>query len=240
MKIVEYSANGNTFLIFDSMTNLLGDDTKRDLILNYITDQDGAIFVEKSGQDFFMDYFNRDGKRAIFCGNGARAFVAFLRDEGFLKDDHLIFHTKSGTLKGFIQKEKISVQMPGPIYLGKRVVEEFEGHLIRVGVLHFVLKVKSVDRMDVIHEGKRLRALTDANIDFYQILEKNCVKMRTFEKGVERETKACGSGAAAVFSICQTDRLLVEVPGGILCVYINGDSIFLQGEVRRCKIILPR
>jgi diaminopimelate epimerase len=237
--MVRYSANGNSFVVFNLLEKKLSDEEKEKLVLENIGDEDGALFIERRDRLFAMDYFNRDGKRAKFCGNGSRAFLKYLFDEGYIKEGEVDFWSYAGLLKGFVKKDKISVAMPEISSFEKTSFDDFEGYLVTVGVPHFVVQVENVDEVDVENTGRYLRKLSNANVNFFEEVSKGYLKIRTYERGVERETKACGSGATATFAVYRektgVSEAILQAPGGQLRLYLSDGKIFLEGSVERCS-----
>ena len=216
----------------DSRGEKLADEAKTLLVNRYVADKDGAIFVEAG----FMDYFNRDGKRAEFCGNGARTYVAFVC--GSEKRDEVEFDTLSGHLYGFVDST-FNVEMPTVKYLGPAISRGFRGELLRVGVPHFVVEGDTDDPdWELLVEA---RHELNANVNVYEELEPGFLRIRTFERGVERETGACGSGCTAT-AWCyrqngglKPEKVLLKANGGLLTGTFKDDRAFLGGGVERCS-----
>ncbi len=233
MKMSYYTATGNSFVMCDSVGKDLTYEEKSMLVLKNVGDRDGMIFVEKRDK-FFMDYFNRDGQRAEFCGNGARSFVRYLHDAGYFKDKIVVFDSFAGSIEGRIVNDEIMIKMP-EIKINERS-GSIAGHYVIVGVPHYVVFVDDVKNADVEKLGVSLRKELDANIDFVEI-EDHEIKMRTYERGVEGETKACGTGATASAYISNIihkwhlNEINVSVPGGKLKVIFKGKDVYLQGGV---------
>lgn len=166
---------------------------------------EGVILLRKSAKaDFKMIFFNPDGTEAALCGNGARCVAAFAKAVGAARGNAMTFETKAGLLDAEILADGlVKIWMPDP--KGKRYginVEGYEGDLVVTGVPHFVVNVPSVSRIDVEREGKMLRLAKEfapegANVDFAQFKMPNKIMMRTYERGVEAESGACGTGALA-------------------------------------------
>lgn len=237
MNLVCYSANGNTFLMVDNTERSIRDEEKPSFVLANVGDLDGVIFVEEKNGKFFMDYYNRDGSAAAFCGNGARAFAKYLMDCGYEKADAFTFISRVGEVKVVVE-DGIWVRMPNVSELKEVRVDDLSGYFVVVGVPHFVLEVENVDEVNVEELGRLLRHKLDANVNFYQ-RGVDCVKVRTYERGVERETKACGTGVTAVFAVLErlegVKELKVIVPGGEMFLKRVNEEIFLKGDVRRCS-----
>ncbi len=231
MNFFRYNATGNTFIICDISDSNLSDEEKSKIVIRNVEDRDGMIFVEKKKDGFFMDYFNRDGKRAAFCGNGSRSFVKYLHDSKQI-GEKVIFNSFSGYVEGRITPEGVMVKMP-PLK-----VERIDtiGYCVTVGVPHYVIFSKDIEKIDVENEGRRLRNELNANIDFVELDGDSRIKVRTYERGVEAETKACGTGSTASAYIARMinkwgDSITVIVKGGILNVIFVGNDIYLKGGV---------
>ncbi len=233
MKISYYTATGNSFVIYDAVGKDLTYEEKSELVLKNVGDRDGMIFVEKK-ERFFMDYFNRDGQRAEFCGNGARSFVRYLYDAGYVKENNVVFDSFAGSVEGRLVDDEIMIRMP-TIKMDKKV-GSVDGHYVIVGVPHYVVFVDNVEGVDVNKLGATLRREVDANVDFVEI-KAHEIKMRTYERGVEGETKACGTGATASAYVARMvqrwdlQKVNVLVPGGKLKVIFKGKDAYLQGGV---------
>ncbi|PLV60251.1 diaminopimelate epimerase [Thermotoga sp. KOL6] len=232
-----YSANGNTFLIVDNTNNTISEEEKPDFVKKHVGELDGVIFVEKADSKFFMDYYNRDGSMATFCGNGARAFSKYLMDMGLINVKKFTFLSRAGEIRVLVE-DGIWVRMPKVSEKKRLAIDDYSGYLVVVGVPHFVIRMKNVDEIDVEKLGKYLRSKTGANVDFYQVFP-DFLKVRTYERGVERETKACGTGITSVFVVHRDETgmkmMKVQVPGGILYVKEENGEIFLKGDVRVCS-----
>ncbi|MDI3472995.1 MAG: diaminopimelate epimerase [Thermotogaceae bacterium] len=237
--MLRYSANGNSFVVFNLLEKSLSDEEKEKLVLENVGDEDGVLFVERKNHLFSMDYFNRDGKRAKFCGNGSRAFLKYLFDEGYIKEGKVDFWSYAGLLRGIVKNDKVSVAMPEITLFQKTSFDNYEGHLVVVGVPHFVVQVENVEEFDVEKIGRYLRQLSDANVNFFEEVSRGYLKIRTYERGVERETKACGSGATATFAVYRektgVSEAILQAPGGQLRLYLSDGKIFLEGSVERCS-----
>ena len=237
MRYPIYSSLGNTFIMVDSSKKPLTTFEKREIVVKEAKGVDGAIFLEVKDGVFHMDYFNRDGSRA-FCGNGARAFVRFLKDLGYI-DDHVVFKTIEGDITGWVEGNDVTVKMPEPVFLGERICHGFKGVLVKVGVPHFLIERSDVEEIDVEKVAPDIRKELDSNVDFYREIEKGLLRLRTYERGVEGETRACGTGATALawyykekFDL-SGNVIEVKVNRGILSVVFKDDGIYLRGGVER-------
>ncbi len=230
MKGAYYTATGNTFLVVDSRERRLSDLEKRLLVLKYVNGRDGTIFVERD----FMDYYNCDGNRAAFCGNGARAFVHFIHEKE--ERDSVEFSSHAGNVLGIVE-DLVSVRMPSPKFLGNFEEEDYRGEIVVVGVPHLVIEGET----DEVNWNALLplRHLYDANVNVFTVKEEGNLRIRTFERGVEGETGACGSGATSVAWVYYRrtgfERVTLQANGGDLTVSFRDGSAYLGGGVEKCS-----
>ena len=161
---------------------------------------EGVILVQGSDRaDFRMRFFNPDGSEADLCGNGARCVAAFARRIGAAKADTMEFETAAGTIFAeIIDDSRVKVSMPSP--------SDMADDFAVVGVPHKVVVVESLAKADVEGEGRRIRmsdefAPDGTNVDFAVFRQPDRAAVRTYERGVEAETGACGTGAVAVAAV---------------------------------------
>ena len=119
MKGINYSATGNTFLVVDSREERLDDETKHNIVVKNVDKNDGVIFVE----DGFMDFYNRDGLRASFCGNGARTYVYFIHEKE--EREKVSFKSMAGEIEGVVSQGVVRHQNADPILTGSFEEEGF-------------------------------------------------------------------------------------------------------------------
>ncbi len=198
---------------------------------------DGLIVVgPTAGADFRMTYYNADGGEADLCGNGARCAVAFARRLGLASGESCAFVTAAGRVAARWAGEEVAVSLPP--WRDLRLAVPLPGspfaahHLVNAGVPHLVVPVPDPGAVDVARWGPLLRARPElgpggANVDWVSEAPVDGAHgLRTFERGVEGETLACGTGAsAAAVVLCALalaaspvtlatrggDRLIVEV-----------------------------
>jgi diaminopimelate epimerase len=248
-KFYKYEGCGNDFVIIDDRANKL--ELSAETITNLCDRRfgigaDGILLLRSTpGYDFRMVYFNSDGSRATMCGNGARCLSAFAHKMGaakttgsFIADDgphtsEIIYIEDAETQVAISMKDATPDQYT-PEYL-----------FINTGTPHYVLFVDDIKTADVVSIGRKIRynpefAPVGTNVNFVQILPEGII-VRTYEKGVEDETLACGTGvtASAMAASLKTGStsIPVKVMGGNLHVSFNkkGDTftnVVLTGPAR--------
>lgn len=160
---------------------------------------EGIILVRKTQLpdcDFAMRFFNPDGSEADLCGNGARCVAAFAREIGAAKADSMKFETRAGVVEAEILTPRALVK------IGMPPCKDQKGDFVVAGVPHKIEVVKELAKVDVDGEGRRIRyseafAPAGTNVDFVEILNENELNIRTYERGVEAESGACGTGSVA-------------------------------------------
>lgn len=191
---------------------------------------DGLLVVRdaRGGAPPRVLHFNSDGSKA-FCGNGSRCAAWWLRRRGSAKRS-LLLETAAGRLQAdIIGPERVRLEMPAAsrIRLGLRpraAGKSWTAHEIHVGVPHLVVEVPRLDGFPVVAAGRALRrhrafAPAGVNVDFIRVLG-GTVHVRTYERGVEAETPACGTGLTAA-ALCA--HLLHGTPSPVRLVAASGD-----------------
>ena len=208
---------------------------------------EGVILVRKSTRaDFRMTFYNPDGTEAELCGNGARCVAAFAKRIGAVKSNSMTFDTGAGLVDAEIVDEGlVKVWMPEPRdrRYGISVKGEGEadvsvtGDYLVTGVPHFIVPVKNVAKVDVPRSGRSLRlspafAPNGTNVDFVQYIPPSKAILRTYERGVEAESGACGTGAVA------TAVAGVEAHGMSLPMHVRssqGYDLVVEGDYRQSQ-----
>ena len=196
---------------------------------------DGVLVVEKPkvrGADFRMRYYNSDGGEAEMCGNGARCFALLARAVSGRKGNVLRIQTQAGLVTLQIRGQEVQVSMTEPtkLRLGRKLVvagRKLAVDFLNTGVPHAVLFVRSVRSIDVAKQGRAIRyhsafAPSGTNVNFVEIGRGNRIHVRTYERGVEGETLACGTGVVAA-SILSNLRRGLRSP--ILVTTRGGDNV---------------
>ena len=213
MKFYKYQGAGNDFLIADNRDGSIVLTEAQVAALcdrRYGVGADGLMLLEESeNHDFRMTYFNSDGSGGMMCGNGGRCIVAFAADMGIEKyrfeaadglHEAEILHSEGNVKTVKLQMKNVE----GVEYHEKLAGPEVpsDGYFLDTGTRHFVRFVEGLDDYDVVAEGRDIRFNAEellpvgANVNFVEQDEK-VLKVRTYEKGVEDETFACGTGIVA-------------------------------------------
>jgi len=220
-----YSGAGNTFALTEDP--LSASDAKR---LCEDCDVDGVIFkTSSSSEEIPMHILNRDGSEAEMCGNGLRCFIKFLIQQNISRDVYHI-QTLAGMHKAWINGENVCVQCPPPKdFRWNLTLESCTVHALNTGVPHAVIFVDSVEEIDLQHLGPKIRYHSffpkGTNVNVVQKLNQSSIRIRTYERGVEAETLACGTGTvaaalAAAHELHIASPLTVHVQSGE-CVLIT-------------------
>ena len=206
------SGSGNDFIVIDNRKDLVPRRTMRSFVRavcrrGLSVGSDGVIFIQRSSRaNFRWHYYNADGGEAEMCGNGSRcaARFAFLRK---IAPKTLTFETLAGVIHAEVGKAGVTVRLPLPTDLRLHVPLEVDGkqydaHFFNTGVPHTVLFVDDVEAVDVHRLGRTIRfhpafAPAGTNANFVEIDGPTRLAIRTYERGVEGETLACGTGAVA-------------------------------------------
>ena len=256
LEFVKMSGAGNDFIIVDNRQGRLRCLPRLARLLcprRTSVGADGLLALERSRRaDVRMRYFNADGSEAAMCGNGARCLAHFARAVGAARDK-LTLETGAGVLSAVVRGDKVKLEMPPPTGLQLAVRVKLSGgvaallHVVNTGVPHAVWFVKDLPGMEVERLGREIRrhahfAPAGTNADFAALGGRE-VPMRTYERGVEGETLACGTGACAVAAAAVAlgrARSPVKVrtrSGEVLTVGLSGrapdfSAMTLDGPVR--------
>lgn len=206
------SGSGNDFIIIDNRRrNLDGIDLSKFITAvcrrKISVGADGLILIEPSDKaDFRWRFYNSDGSRAEMCGNGARCAARFAYVNG-IAGQNLTFETDAGIVSGRINADRTKVKMPDPRDLRlDYAIELADGPLtvssINTGVPHVVIMSDDIEKVDVFGVGREIRrheafAPAGTNVNFICQQGPGKLAIRTYERGVEDETLACGTGSIA-------------------------------------------
>lgn len=208
------SGSGNDFVVIDARESGQGKWARPDLVKRVCArgtgvGADGIVFLERSGRaDVQLTYLNADGSRAAFCGNATLCTTRLSFDLGMGQDGKLMIETDDGLVPARMRGPSPEIDLPAvtdvrdgvPPGIALRSGESRMGFAL-VGVPHLVIRCDDARQVDVVGRGRPLRShpgfSQGANVNFVSRSPAGGWMMRTYERGVEAETLACGSGAVA-------------------------------------------
>jgi len=259
METVEFwkmNGSGNDFILIDNRTGQIKDEdmghfVERACRRRESVGADGVIFIIKSDRyDFGWRYLNADGGEGEMCGNGARCVSRFAFLTG-IAGPKMTFETLTGPVSGEVEDRVVKVLMPRPrdllLDIDLKSQQGWEHvDFVNTGVPHVVVHVEDILNHPVKEQGRAIRYHTHfspegTNANFMRAIGPDRLEVRTYERGVEDETLACGTGAIAC-ALVSSIRGMVNSPvkvktkgGETLVVHFrrNGDSfddVWLQGN----------
>jgi len=246
LEFYKYQGTGNDFVMIDNRSGFFPKENVQ--LVARLCDRrfgigaDGLILLENdTDTDFKMVYYNSDGKQGSMCGNGGRCLVAFAKDLNVIKDSCTFMATDGLHHASIANDGIVSLQMIDVADIKK----ESDYTFMNTGSPHHVQLVEDLEHYNVKENGAALRygslyGAAGSNINFVKKINEDTFSLRTYERGVEDETLACGTGATAVAiamnAIGQTNAYSINlnVEGGKLEVSFdrNGDqftNVFLIG-----------
>ena len=253
----KYNATGNDFIIIDNRELVYRADDRslwnRLYTLKTGIGADGVLLLEQSEKaDFKMRYINADGGEVEMCGNGARAITAYAHKILNKTSSTYFFETMNGIYECSLDKENSYKLKMSELYdVEKLSLKDLEPELqstqsmyLNTGVPHAVFEVTNLKDYPLYENGKKVRFdhrfPKGANANFYEVLNKRHIKIRTYERGVENETLSCGTGATATALAAAkahgwSEEIILETLGGRLIVKFNESlsQIYLCGKVEK-------
>ncbi|HUJ79283.1 MAG TPA: diaminopimelate epimerase [Nitrospiria bacterium] len=223
MKIpfTKLSGSGNDFIVIDHRTPFLPEATLSRWVAKICAHRlsvgaDGVILIEPASggkADFRWRLFNADGSPAEMSGNGGRCAARFAHLKGIAKTA-MVFETPAGLIEAEVVNDRVKIRFTDPTDFRWRLDVTIdgtrrEGHFVNTGVPHLVYLVDDVDAVDLIPLGRasRFHPLfhpAGTNVNVIQRLDPHRLKIRTYERGVEDETLACGTGSVASALVAAT------------------------------------
>ena len=253
---------GNDFVVIDATSQPIELTMEQ---IRFLADRrlgvgcDQVLLVERPRQpevDFTYRIFNADGGEVEQCGNGARCFARYVRDQGLTRKDHITVVTAAGVITLHIEADgQITVDMGMPIFEPADIpfaadaqaevyaleveATQVEVSVISMGNPHAVMRVEQVDKAPIASLGPRIeshaRFPRRVNVGFMQVVDRQHIRLRVYERGVG-ETLACGSGACAAVVVGRQrgwldDKVTVSLPGGNLKIQWpgEGESVLMTG-----------
>ena len=258
IEFYKMSGSGNDFIIIDNRKRIVDEAGLMNFVANVCRRKmsvgaDGLILIENADAvDFKWRFFNSDGSVAEMCGNGARCAARFAYIKG-IAGTEMSFETEAGIIHARVAKDQVKIKMPDPTDLKIDYALELENSTLSVssvntGVPHVVIDAENIDDIEVVKLGREIRFHdvfdpAGTNVNFVCLQNDDIVAIRTYERGVEDETLACGTGAIAcaiVISYKKKIKSPVKVmtrSGGYLYIYYKVKQgrfydIFLEGDAR--------
>jgi len=212
LKFWKMNGAGNDFVVVDNRDNSLSlnqGQIARICRRQWGVGADGFLAVEPAanGADYRMRYYNSDGGEAEMCGNGARCFARFVNRLEGESLDSTSFETIAGIIRGEFVGDQVRIQLSAPFDLALNETLDLDGephtvHSVNTGVPHAVVFGDDLAGVDIVRLGSAVRyherfSPAGTNVNFVRVLEPGHVAIRTYERGVEGETLACGTGMVA-------------------------------------------
>ena len=239
MTYTKYSASGNDFVIFHTFTKK--DYTQDAIKLCDRTEGIGAdglvALIPCEEADFKWQFYNSDGSDAAMCGNASRAVAHYAFNNG-LAPSKMKFLTEAGLIKSEVTNNIVQSQMTKPIVIKEEFQEEgLTWYMIDTGVPHLVTIVDDLEKYE--HSlCEKMRYKHNANVNFAKI-ENGIIKVRTYERGVEGETLACGTGMVACFlrannlGLVENKTFVYPKSNEELTISKIDEEIFFKGAVKK-------
>lgn len=254
-KFYKMQGSGNDFIVIDNRDKAIKPDVMPQWAKTlcphaFSIGADGIIFLEldDSGQAATRwHFYNADGSRAEMCGNGSRCATLLAHGLGMAPLQHEML-TDAGPVRAqvFPEAGEVEVQLTPVRDLRPGAVLEISGaawtvHFANTGVPHAVIICDNLKDLDIRPLGAAVRyhdhfAPAGTNANFIQIEDRSHIRLRTYERGVENETYACGTGAAAsvavahALGLCESSARVTTSGGEILEITVRGTDIFLRGK----------
>jgi diaminopimelate epimerase len=256
------SGAGNDFIIIDHRTPRIPEGEQPELARRlcrrmFSVGADGLILIENSAAaDFRWRFYNADGSVAEMCGNGARCAARFAFVKGIAGAAAMSFETQAGIIEAEVREDDtVRLRMTPPHDFRTDLSLVLDGRerrlsSVNTGVPHTVLFFDDGEELRVREWGKRVRfhplfQPAGTNVNFVQVIGENTIRVRTYERGVEDETMACGTGAvaSALFTalngLAASPVAVVSSGGERLTILFDllpegpgADNVFLQGPAR--------
>ena len=245
-----FNGAGNSFSVADNRSgNKLS--TQEIITICKTNSTDGLMTVEKSeAANYKMCYFNSDGTET-FCGNGARVLAFFAHQLGLLPKNAGTFEAIDGLHHTQFNGQEWGISLQNIDFFNIQAITN--GYFINTGVPHYVEACLELHKLDInavapaIRYDAAFKATNGTNVNFYQIIDKtegqsSKIHIRTYERGVEAETLACGTGATAVALVLayyfqEKSPIIIHAKGGTLTIYFEKkenrfENIWLFGPVK--------
>jgi diaminopimelate epimerase len=263
IRFAKLSGAGNDFVIIDNRQKVIPEDeadfVRKVCARRVSVGADGLLLVETSdAADFKMRYFNSDGSEVETCGNGARCIARFAYAEKIAPSSEMKFETRAGIYGAQVMEDSVKLRMgdatgmrlnfPLTLSDGRGMPRPYTVSFVNTGVPHVVFFLDDLEEVDVVKIGRETRYHKDfqpegTNANFAKMRDGDALDIRTYERGVEDETLACGTGciAAAITAAAMgkaVSPIVAHTRGGYpLKIYFTleprgAKEVFLQGDAR--------
>jgi len=239
MYISKYSASGNDFVIFHTFVKKDRSDLAKVLCNRFESvGADGLIvLLPHSEYDFEWQFYNADGSIAMMCGNGSRA-AAHYAFENDISPSKMKFLTGAGVIGASVEDNMVQSDLTPPV-IHEKSIDAFskDWWLIDTGVPHLITFLDDINDFNLV-EARELRERYNANVNIATIKDGR-IYVRTYERGVEDETQACGTGMAAAFyraveeNLCGQSVEVIPSSGETLYLGMSMHTITFKGSVRK-------
>jgi len=259
LRMIEFykmSGSGNDFILIDNRLSALKVPDLNDFINRVCARKgsvgaDGLILIEESATcDFRWRFFNADGSEVEMCGNGGRCAARFAFLKG-IAAERMSFETKAGVIDAEVTGDTVKLRLTDPTQLvinQKITIDDipFDVNSVNTGVPHVVHFTSYLDEFDVNRVGRSIRYHKEykpagTNANFVEVIDEKTIRIRTYERGVEDETLACGTGSVAA-ALIAAEKNMVTPPvnvivksGETLRIHFRKtesgfDQIYLEGK----------
>ena len=246
IKFIKMSAGGNDFIVIDRRCRdvpfAVKTFARQACRRKFSIGADGVLLLESSpSADVNLSIFNPDGSEAEMCGNGACCTALYINYESRKK--HITINTKAGILKAVIAGEnKVKLKMSTPEDMRSDLKAELGNinytlYFLNTGVPHTVIFVEELENIPVDEWGRKIRYLEafsphGTNVDFTKVRDTETLSLRVYERGVEKETLSCGTGAVAAAVVAAKTGRIRKFPVNIhtrhsCCLRVH---LCLEGE----------
>ena len=227
LQFTKMSGSGNDFIIIDNRVPVMEDDKKRDFVRRVCDRRmsigaDGVIFVENSDcADIKWDFYNEDGSTPDMCGNGGRCLARYAVEKNLVPAHKMTMETLAGIIGAEVNGDSVRIKLTPPENLQQDIAIALNGAQYQIdslntGVPHAIIYSDNIEDVNVKEAGHGIRfhkafAPAGTNVNFVQKVGDRALKIRTYERGVEDETLACGTGVVAS-ALLSSYKNLVQPP----------------------------
>jgi len=225
MFVTKYNANGNDFVIFHDTER-----KERHELARLLCDRHGGVgadgmvvLIPHAQYDFEWEFYNSDGSEATMCGNATRAVSHYAIAQGISIENRCEFLTGAGVIHTEVNGRYVVTEMLPP-QIERREIEAYGQRwwLIDTGVPHLVSE-QPIDHFD-LEMARDLREQYDANVNIYTVT-RDTLRLRTYERGVEDETLACGTGIMACYVRAREEGKLRDLS---VVFPSSGDELYME------------